>query len=188
MPTVTLSDATFAELKSLAEPFVDTPESLVAALIHDEVERRGALVGENGKVAGSKDNVLQLDPQSHDDLGHTRLISATVNNRELPRPKWNSLMNHLHVLARKRLGSLDAIRRVSGANLKQAKYEKDGYKYEPDGDFSIQGVGANAAWDNSLSVAQALKLGIKVKFEWRDKDGAAHPGETGVLEWTPTEA
>jgi len=192
MPTITLSDAAFAELKSLAEPFVDTPESLTAALIHAEVERRaGAGNGNgngNGRTANANDEALQLNPDTHENLRHTRLVSATLNGQPIYRAKWNTLHEHLHVLGYRRLGSVDALRRASGANVRQGRYEENGYKYVPDADLSIQGVDSNLAWDHSLSLARALGTSIKVAFEWREKDGAAHPGQTGVLEWAPPQS
>jgi hypothetical protein len=40
MPTIMLSESAFAALKSLAEPSRDTPESMAARLIEQEVVRR----------------------------------------------------------------------------------------------------------------------------------------------------
>lgn len=188
MPTIILPDHAFAELKSLAEPFVDTPESLIAALIHAEVERRNSnSPNGNGHAQLAEDKFLRLNTDFPDNLAFTRLCSATVDGRELHRPKWNSVMNHLHVLGVKRLGSFDALKRASGARLRQGRFEQDGYKYLHEVDFSIQGVDSNLAWDHSLRLARALRVPIKVTFEWRDKDGATHPGQTGVLEWAPSE-
>ena len=61
--------------------------------------------------------------------------------------KWNGLMDQLHVLGCKRLGSFEALKRVSHANLRKGKYEQNGYKYLPGADISIQGVSANQAWE-----------------------------------------
>jgi hypothetical protein len=187
MPTVTLSESCDRKLKALVtDPFEQTRETLIEALIDEEVHRRGMASNGNGQMP-VKDNVLRQDPASHDNLDHTRVISATVDGRDMYRPKWNTLMNDLHVLGRKRLGSFEALQKASSANLRQRKHEKDGYKYLPDADLSIQGVSANLAWKHSLAVARALNVPITVKFEWRDKEGAAHPGETGVLEWKPAQ-
>ncbi len=188
MPTVTLSDPAFGELKSLAEPFVDTPESLIAALIHAEVERRGILLNGNGRPGITNDETLRLNPDAHENLRFARPISATVEGQPLHRPKWSSLRVHLHILGHRRLGSFDALRGASGANLRQGRYEMDGYKYVPQADLSIQGVDSNLAWDHSLGLARALGVPIKITFQWPDREGAAHPGQTGVLEWTPTES
>jgi len=176
----------FAELKLLAEPFVDSPESLTARLIHEEVVRRGK-ESSSGVGNATQDDVRRLNPVSHENLAHTRLISAVIGGREMYRPKWNGLMNELHVLALKHLGSFDALKQASGARLRQGRFEEEGYKYLPAADLSIQGVDANLAWDHSLKLARAIAISIKVEFEWRDKEGAVHPGRRGVLEWSPPE-
>lgn len=187
MPTITLSDWTFAELKSLAEPFVDTPESLTARLIHEEVVRRGARLNALGHNSGEQDAVRRQNPISHESLAHTRLISATVDGQEMYRPKWNGLMAHVHTIALRRLGSFEALQQTSGARLRQGRFEEDGFKYLPDADFSIQGVEANLAWDHSLKLARVVGIPLEVVFEWREKEGAAHPGQRGLLEWSPAE-
>ncbi len=69
--------------------------------------------------------------------------------------------------------------------MRQGRYEENGYVYLPEADLSIQGVDANLAWDHSLGLARALDIKIQLRFEWRHKEGAARPGETAVLEWSP---
>jgi hypothetical protein len=179
MPTIKLTDQTFAELKSLAEPFVDTPETLTARLIHEEVLRRGLHAGSSG------DDAVRLNPISHESLAHTRLISAAIDGRELDKPKWNGLREAMHVLALERLRSFKALQEASAARLRVGRFERDGFKYLPGAGFSIQGVDANLAWDHSLKLARAIRVSLKVLFDWREKEGAAHPGRRGVLEWRP---
>ncbi len=178
-----LSDATFTKLQKIARPFVDTLESVIAALADDELKRR-AIAGSSDPAAGG-DRVVRLEPDRHDSLTHARLLSASVDGRALHRPKWNSLLDHLHVLAGQRLGSFDAVERVSGANIKDGRYEENGFHYLPDADISVQGVDANLAWDHSLGLARHLRVPIQVRFEWRHKEGAARPGQVGILEWSP---
>ncbi len=188
MPMVTLSDAAFAELKLLAEPFVDTPESLTARIIHEEVVRRGLSSTGNGQLRSATDGVPRLNPDSHESLAFSRLLSASVDGRELTRPKWNTLMEKVHLVGLKRLGSLDALKRATRARIRQGRFEEEGFGYLPDGDFSIQGVDSNGAWDHSLRLARALAVPIRAAFEWRDRDDAARPGQAGVLEWKPNQA
>lgn len=188
MPIVTLSDSTFAKLKALAEPFTDTPESVVLALAEAELSRRGIRANGNSMHQPKSPEVLSINPDSHVNLTHTRLLSATVDRQPLHRPKWNELREHLHVQALRRLGSFDALRAASSANLRSGRYEEDGYRYVPNGDFSIQGVDANHAWDHSLGLARRIEVAVEVMVEWRDKEGAALPGKRGVMKWTPADA
>jgi len=184
-PTITLSDETFSKLQALARPFVDTPESVISTLAEAELERRGEASNGGSRSNTRGKQILQLSPDSHEDLTHTRLLSATVDGRPIHRPKWNGVLDHLHILGRQRLGSFEALRRTSGANIRDGRYEESGYRYLPEADLSIQGVDANLAWDHSLGVARALKIPIQLRVEWRTKDGAAHPGEEATVEWVP---
>src|ERR1700693_1792156 len=114
MPTVTLSDTTYAKLQKAAKPFIDTEDSVCCRVLDFYFEHNG--VGTNGVLSpngngsgGSAVAALRLDPDSRQ-LAHTKLISATVDGTALHRPKWNSLMNDLHIMARKRLGSFEGVR------------------------------------------------------------------------------
>lgn len=188
MPQViTLSDETFSKLQELARPFVDTPESVISALADAELERRVISPNGSGNGRARSSHISRLDPDSHENLTHARLLSASVDGRPIHRPKWNGVLDHLHVLARQRLGSFDALRRVSAANIREGRYEDSGYRYVPEADLSIQGVDSNLAWDHSLRVARALEIPIELRFEWRNKKGAARPGEEAMLEWAPAE-
>ncbi|MGH7587502.1 MAG: T4SS efffector SepA family protein [Gemmatimonadota bacterium] len=110
---------------------------------------------------------------------------TTVDGRPVHRPKWNGLLDYLHVLGHSTMGSFEALRRASGANLREGKYEESGFKYLPQADLSIQGVDANLAWDHSLRLARALQVPIEVTLQWRMKEGAARPGQRAALKWAP---
>src|SRR5437763_831320 len=103
MPTITFSDTTFDKLKAISEPFVDTPESRIMRLIDDEIQRLGITVNGNGRARALKDNAVQLSPDSHESLAFTRVRSASIDGREMLRPKWNSVMDRIHVLGLNRL-------------------------------------------------------------------------------------
>jgi hypothetical protein len=182
MPKVDLTDSQFAELASLARPFVDTdPAKLVARLIHEEVLRRkGAKPSSD-----SRESVMVVNPIAHESLLHARLLAATVDGEDLFDPNWNNLLAYLHVLAMKRLGSFAALERVSLARLRFGKHESSGFKFLPEANISIQGLEANRAWDGSLVLAREIQVAIKAQFEWYDKSEAAHPGKRGMMEFSP---
>lgn len=189
MPTITLSEAYDSKLKALVtEPFEQTRESIIEDLIDAEMSRLDASTNGNGRSVPMAGDALHLNPDSHESLSHTRVHTATIDGRPVHRPKWNGIREKLHILAIKRLASFDEVKKASGANLRQGKYEDNGYKYLPDADLSIQGVGADLAWDHCLRLSRALNIPIHVAFEWRDKEGAAHPGKRGMLEWNPKES
>lgn len=193
MLTINLSDECDAKLKVLArkvlvidDPFI-TREFVIERAIDTLLSQASSrLDGDSPNEPAA--NVLVQDPDQHDRLDHTRIVSASIDGNEIHRAKWNTLYNELHLLAWKRLGSLDAVKQISDANLRTGAYENDGYRPLAGTDFSIQGVSSNLAWDHALTIARELKVRIRVVFEWREKPGAAHPGKRGLLEWKPAEA
>lgn len=184
MPTITLSEQTYAKMKLAAEPFVDTEDSVVSRALDALFQLTGKPTNSNGQINGHSKRTISLDPGSQQ-LAHTRLLSAVIDGRPMYRPKWNGIMNYLHELAIKRLGSFEQVRKASGANLRQGSYEENGYKYLPEADLSIQGVDSNLACEHSFRLARAMNIPLRFEFEWREKDGAAYPGQTGEMEWTP---
>jgi hypothetical protein len=190
MPTISLSDASYAKLQSVAKPFIDTEESAFGRVIDFYLEHNGtrpehprAFTNGNGR-AETRDDSMRLSPESGK-LTHTKILSATVDGTTAVRAKWNSLMFLMHVMARKRLGSYEAVRKVSQANLRSGRYEDDGYHYLAEADLSVQGVDANLACQHAFRLAKVLKVSLKVTFQWRDKEDAAYPGQTGIIEWDP---
>jgi hypothetical protein len=178
MPTITVSDQTFAKLQALAEPFVDTPETVIEQLLSYAPDAHAT---GNSRFGVAKGAFLLLDPDAPESLRHTRLLAARVGEIPLHRPKWNGLLDFLHVAGMKKLGSFDELQAISGANLKKGRYEENGYRYLPEAGLSIQGVDAILAWQHSLKLARALKVEVELKLEWRQKEGAARPGEVALL-------
>ncbi|CAG0968626.1 hypothetical protein PHYC_01119 [Phycisphaerales bacterium] len=183
MPTITLSEATFAKVKACAEPLVDDADSVIAR-VFDYYAMHHAMYF-NGRLGIAKPNPIRL-PIGSRELTHTRLLTATIDGRELHRPDWNSLTREMHELARKRLGSFEAVRKVTSANLRQGRFEENGYRYLPEVDFSIQGCDANNSAESSLRLAKAMSISLHLTFEWRERDDASHPGQAGMMGWDPT--
>lgn len=183
MPIVTLSDATFAKAKSAAEPLVDSADSVISRALD-------LLLKEQAEHAGSGSAtpaiVIRLAAGTRE-LTHSRLLSASVDGVEMLRPDWNSLARDMHVMAGKRLGSFEAVRAATSANLRQGKFEDSGYRYLPEVDLSVQGCDANGACESSFRLAEVMGISLRVTFEWRENADAAHPGKAGVIEWHPGE-
>jgi len=81
--------------------------------------------------------------------------------------------------------SFDELRKVTRAQIRKGSYSNEGYKFVPEIGISIQGVDADHAWEYSLRLAIHVKVPVKAEIEWRNNDKAAHPGERGVMVWTP---
>jgi hypothetical protein len=181
MPTIQLSDETFSRLQALAIPFVDTPETVINRLL-DSIP---AALSQAGQQGPSSADTIDLDPNFPGSLSHTRVRTASIGSESLHQPHWNKVMRELHIKAMKKLGSFEALEKISGANLRKGKYESEGFTFLNGAGFSIQGVDSNLAWQHSFSLAKALSLPLDVTFTWYDKEGATNPGKWGRLHWSP---
>lgn len=47
---------------------------------------------------------------------------------------------------------------------------------------------ANQSWQHTLRLAKKLSLPVQVRFEWHDKEAAAHPGKRARVAWEPAES
>ena len=187
VPVITLSEETFAKLQAIGQTFVDTPETVIDRLASEELDRTAGLPNGRGSAGAGAEAILRLEVDAHDDLKHTRILSARIDGQPVPRPKWNGILAKLHVMALKSLGSFEDLQVATGSNVKEGRFDKNGYKYLPNAGLSIQGVESNLAWEHSLQLARALAIPIELKIEWRNKQGAARPGDVGILEWSPQE-
>jgi hypothetical protein len=187
MPVVRLPESTYERLQSHAKPFTDTPATVVDRLL-DHYEGRNDGSSQDGSTSKERGDLMSLDPQSPPDLRFTKVLEASVDGRNVtgPRgPNWNRLLMVAHESALDEIGSFRKLSRFSDTNIKRGKHTGGGYHYNADADydFSMQNKPANDAWADSLKLAQDLGLSISVVFEWREKEKAAYPGRTALLEW-----
>ena len=90
-----------------------------------------------------------------------------------------------HIRAFKEAGAFEELRKMTRAQIRKGTYSDEGYRFVPEIGISIQGVDAGHAWEYALRLAIHLKVSVKAEIEWRQNDNAAHPGERGIMVWTP---
>lgn len=181
MPVIRLSDATYRRLQAHAEPFVDTPVSVIERILDEYEGMRGT-----AQTIGMERNTWHvLDPDTPGNLHHTRVTHARVDGVDVRRPNWNGIVHVVHQLASQKGVSLDALRKITLSNVVKGEENERGFHYLPEIDISVQSVDANMAWRNALHLAKRIGVPLEVSFEWYTKEGAAHPGEKGTIAWKP---
>ena len=192
MPVVRISDATIKKLQPLAIPLTDSIDSLLNRLA--DAAQEGVpyvLPSLNAPVTLHRQSTpTPWDVEAHDDLTHTRLISADFDGVMLPKVKgntlaWNTLAKYAHEMAFQKLGSFELLRLATRAHVKEGKYEEEGFVYLPSIDVSLQGMDANMSWDNGVRLAHAINVPVSVVFEWRTNPKAAKPGQKSQLMFMP---
>ncbi len=122
----------------------------------------------------------KFDPNQPPNLYFTKIISAKVENQSAS--NWNDLLRSATTIAFQHGWSVDKVAEL-GIPIVPGHKTDSGYTPIPNTNASIQNVDANKAFRFTFLLAQKLRLSIKVSFKWRDKEGAAYPGQEGLLEW-----
>jgi hypothetical protein len=182
MRQVELSDSTFQRLQKsdLAEPLVDTIETVIIKLL-DAQEKKSSVHNGTLNSTQTAPQPRNFDAISPPDLTHTKLLSAKLDGSYIRETKWNQLLVEAIRLGRKRATTDDELRRLIPVNFVTGKRDTDGYHFYADIGLSVQGQEAKTAWQAAHHIARQLGISIEAEFQWRVKDGAAHPGVTGRL-------
>ncbi|BBD58587.1 hypothetical protein NIES2109_13630 [Nostoc sp. HK-01] len=193
MPVVRIPDPIYKRLQAIAVPFEDTPVTVIEKLL-DEYEARQQLQKMPQAEDCETENVISvnlaaenyhiLNPDSPDHLHHTRVLQAYLNNQQIKKPNWNKIVDKVHELAIHQGMSVDELIKVTLCRIVQGEKHDSGFHYLPDVNISVQGVDANLAWRNTFHLLKTLKIPVEIYFEWRNKEGAAYPGEKGKLIWS----
>lgn len=173
---VSLPQHLFLRLQKLAIPLVDTPASVIERLVDAYKENHQDLPERQPDAVE-----MILDPNRPDDLRHTRVREASFCGESAR--NWNELVQVAHRVAFRKTGSYDSLRRITIANIVNGPESDRGFVFLSDIGLSVQNVEANKAWRDALHLAKKLEGSIQATFDWRDKEGAAHRGQSGLLRW-----
>ena len=186
--TIEIPDQLFERIQKQAIPFVDlVPAAVIQrwADHFDSSRTTPATTPEQPPVP--KDLLVEgkrYNPMNPPELFHTCVVGQ-IAGRDFK--KWNDLVRLAHQLAFDRAGSLEELRRISRANIRAGNHAgRDGFHFVAELDASIQGLDAGKAWECALHLAKYAESPILAQFTWRENPRAAFPGESGVLEWTPS--
>ena len=129
----------------------------------------------------TKSESLTFDATNIPNMLHTKLLKGCFDGNSPKKATWDAMVALALVSVFSSSGSVEELRRVSGANVAQGKKEADGYKHLPEQGFSYQGVSATDAVEIIRRCARAIPCNAWMEFEWRQKKGALHPGELATL-------
>jgi hypothetical protein len=187
-----IKQSTVDALAPLARPFEPLDDFLLRlASFYRERNGAGEAAPTNGyarrgETGAHRAGVRNFNPNSPPDIRHTKLVKAVFAGHEMPNPRWNDLVRHAHEVAFDASDrSFNKLRAITTANIHEGKKTVEGYSPVGDRGFSLQGVAANDALRIVLGIARKLHTQLEVIFDWRDKEGAAYPGETGRVIWEP---
>ncbi|RUZ22716.1 hypothetical protein EN949_19195, partial [Mesorhizobium sp. M7A.F.Ca.US.007.01.2.1] len=152
MQRIEISDADYERLKALAEPFVDTPATVIGRLLD-------RYSGHSDQKKGTEANPLPMMFTEIPPLTHAKFLDGNLDGKSPEKKAWDAFLVVALNAALEKLNDLDELRKVSGANLKNGRKEDEGYKYLAEKKYSYQGVSA----EDAMKIVQRLCK----YFDWR---------------------
>jgi len=150
-----------------------------------------------------------LTPQALSRAGRSRQISARVGRQTkghpdsasrfwprklagkkeihyIDRANWTTVRQSLIEIAFRQRGyNLHQLLEVCPVNAQEGVKADEGYTPCEDLGVSIQGQDANHAWQAAAALAKALRIPVRVWFQWRTRPDAKFPGKRSLLAIDP---
>ena len=185
MPNINVSTSLYDKLKGLADPFSDTPESVITRCVEFYISNKAGHKPAPAPAA-EDGSPLPFPADGAPDLRFTRPLAITLDGDKFEKQElyWNPLLFEMVRRAAKKLPA-DKLNQSILVNHTPGKVEEGGYHYIEEADLSVQGQAANAAWKAIMHLAQAAGMKVDVTFLWETKDKAAHPGKTARMVYEP---
>lgn len=182
MPVIRINDATFVDLKSISTWLgTTTPSETINTLVREKMEALDLerdVAEETATPKNASDGILFQDTPG---LTHTRILSASLNGEKIENINWAGLLVKMIRIVKDKGLSKEQLSVELQVPAESSQVTERGYKFFPELGISIQGQSASDAWRETKRLAQKYKIPIEVKFQWREKDGAQHPGKIGIL-------
>jgi hypothetical protein len=178
MPMVEISANAFNYLKSLAEPFVDTPATVLDRLIADHA-RRGT--GGEGGTAAPLTLAERFTASDVPEMRFTKIEQVEVEGLIADINKWNDLVEEVVKTCLNKGYDAEEVRRKLDANTVAGRQGDAGFRYIEDAKFSFQGLDAQRACEAAVRLAKSFGVSLKVRFRWRENPKALRPGASAMI-------
>ena len=186
MPHIEIEQNDYERLQKMAEPFVDTPASVLTRVLDAFMAASDAeaIVEAHEIVSG----VEEYDFYDAPPLVHVKLISGRIGSTEPITKTWDGMVRHAVELVLARVDGVSAAKPLLDLNMVEGEKVDDGYKFVPELGISYQGVSAQHAAKVVANAARFLRQEALVEFHWRNKAEAHFPGRFAKLRFKPSDA
>lgn len=182
MPVVRVNDATFASLSTLKSWFgTRTPGETIDRVVREAMEQLGIEQNDEPEAGATTTSDGIMEFQTAPGLSFTKPLSASVDGKAVPNPRWSSLL--LAMIARLKTKGFagEKLVRLLQVPSKAKRYEEEGFKYHAELGISVQGQSAADAWKEIDRIARKWAIPVVIEFCWRHNDKAQFPGKIGRI-------
>ncbi|MCY4264573.1 MAG: hypothetical protein OXE78_06925 [Gammaproteobacteria bacterium] len=170
MKTITINEKTFERLQRHAKPLVDDADTVLNRAL-DALES----IPVNG-------DAIVIDETNLSDLMHSKFLYAKINGEEVSAcSNWLKLHNHIILLAMSKLSDFKKVTKLSSATIVEGRSVDKGFYYIQEANISTRRMAVSSICKSIIELSRAMNISIEIGFEWRQKYGAVHPGEKGLL-------
>lgn len=180
MRKIEVRESTYGRLQRHGKPFEDTPDAVINRAL-DALEESAPA----GEAPVSDSEERSFGPADLPEVMHTAVTDAVLDGRRIPSPNWQVLAREMLLLAAGRASGPDELRKMWRLNSVEGRRTDSGYTHLPGVDRSLQATGADTAAGALVEAAQYWGIGLEIRFRWRNKKAAAHPGEHGCIRVPP---
>ena len=182
MPVIRISDATFADLKSISTWFgTKTPSETIDQIVKGAMEQLGMERDDEPETNVTTSSTGTMEFSIAPGLTFTKPLSASINGKSIRSPRWRAILLEMITQVKSKGFEGDRLVRELNVPARSARYEEEGFKYFPDLGISIQGQSAMDAWKEVDRLAKKWGIPVVVEFWWRQNPKAQFPGRTGLL-------
>lgn len=182
MPVVRINDAAFADIKTLSMWFgTRTPAETIDRIVREAMEQLGLERDDEADVPAATAVTGAMEFDSVPGLSFTKPLSAKVNGKSIPNPRWSGIL--ITMIGEGRAKGFQGEKLVRELNVpaKAGKHEDEGFRHYPELGISVQGQSAADAWKEVDRLAKRWGIPVVVEFWWRQNSKAQFPGRTGIL-------
>src|SRR5437868_3712341 len=128
-PQITVSQALYDKIKNIAEPFVDTPDTVITRCVDFYISNSTAPAKTAERGAGP-DNAMSFPGDAPPDLSFTRIVSIMLEGKPLDKKDlwWNTLLFEVVGRAAEKLKSPDKLKRLLLVNYSDGESTEKGYR------------------------------------------------------------
>ena len=182
MPVVRLNDATFADLKSISTWLgTDTPSQTIDKLVVEMMSKLDLERDFEDDTETSAPENKATEFERTPGLSFTRVLSATIDGKEIHKPNWATLLLEAIAIIKSRGIVGGDLTKELEVPTSKSRLNAQGYTYHQNLGISVQGQSAQDAWKEVNRIANKWQVPVKVHFQWRHNPKAQHPGKEGVL-------
>jgi len=178
VPTIEISVNAFNYLKELAEPFIDTPATVLDRIIGEHGRTRGKGAALGAPAIAPADRYTSADVP---EMRFTKIETVEVEGLIADITKWNDLVEHIVMTCLQKGFDSEEVRRKLDANTMKGAEKSAGFRFIEQAGFSFQGLDAQRACEAALRLAKAFGIALKIRFRWRDTAKAHRPGAAALI-------